>query len=424
MSHPRLIRLFSMALGFALLTMPISALSPGVSAPAPVSQAADRTATYLYASALMDGLSLTQTQKTLLWSRMDAELLLRLKQGNLSPSQLDYLTQPHYRSALSTRYEALAALHPTLSPEQIVTAVNLNQDRDFYTIPQPIDAPHSLTVLVNKHHSLDAAFVPTLEVLGSGYGKGALHPEAARQFRAMADAAHADGIVLRSVSAYRSYATQRYTYNNYLSQYSQATVDTFSARPGHSEHQTGLALDINVARTSAHFENTPAYAWLLEHCAEFGFILRYPPGKEHLTGYRFEPWHYRYVGTEIAAVCMEQGLTYEEYTAQLPAAGATAVPRLYWQGTKLDFLPLMLDGEPYASACGLSQALGISTQRKGIALQILRADSVPLTLSPGLYAMVGGAAQRLHTPVLALEGDLYIHLENLPLLFGPGFTSQ
>ena len=95
-------------------------------------------------------------------------------------------------------------------------------------------------------------------------------------------------------------------------------MDTFSARPGHSEHQTGLALDINVASSSAHFENTPAFAWLKEHCAQYGFILRYDQGKEDITGYRFEPWHYRYVGVETAQAVMEQGLAYEEYLALQP----------------------------------------------------------------------------------------------------------
>ena len=134
----------------------------------------------------------------------------------------------------------------------------------------------------------------------------------------MADAARAEGVSLRSVSAYRSYAGQKVTYNNYLKRYKRSVVDSFSARPGHSEHQTGLALDINAASSRAHFENTPAFAWLKEHCAEYGFILRYDQGKEAVTGYRFEPWHYRYVGVEAAKACMEQGLCYEEYLALLP----------------------------------------------------------------------------------------------------------
>ena len=135
----------------------------------------------------------------------------------------------------------------------------------------------------------------------------------------MADAAWADGISLRSVSAYRSYSQQSSTYNRWLSQDRQSSVDTYSARPGFSEHQTALALDINVASLKVHFENTPAYAWLAEHCAEYGFVLRYPQGKEHITGYQFEPWHYRYVGVEVAQVCMDRGLTLEEYFALRPA---------------------------------------------------------------------------------------------------------
>ena len=91
-------------------------------------------------------------------------------------------------------------------------------------------------------------------------------------------------------------------------------MDTFSARPGYSEHQTGLALDINVARISAHFEDTAEFAWLQEHCAEYGFIKRYPTRKLLLTGWD-EPWHYRYVGKEAATFIMEQGICYEEFYA-------------------------------------------------------------------------------------------------------------
>ena len=129
----------------------------------------------------------------------------------------------------------------------------------------------------------------------------------------------AEGLdVSDSWSGFRSYEYQSELYNGYVASSGQEAADTFSARPGHSEHQTGLALDINVASTRAHFENTPAFAWLKEHCAEYGFILRYDKGKEDVTGYRFEPWHYRYVGAEAAAAIMEQGVSYEEYLALLP----------------------------------------------------------------------------------------------------------
>lgn len=222
---------------------------------------------------------------------------------------------PNCRTERLARYAAWAELHPELDLETVVFQVNLDLDRAFYDTPQGISDPASLSVLVNKHNVLPEDYVPELEVLGADYGSGSLRPEAAQAFRAMADAAREEGVVLRSVSAYRSYSHQASTYHRYLRQYSQKTVDTFSARPGHSEHQTGLALDINAASKRAHFENTPAFAWLVEHCAEYGFVLRYDQGKEAVTGYRFEPWHYRYVGTEAAQACMEQGLSYEEYLA-------------------------------------------------------------------------------------------------------------
>ena len=226
---------------------------------------------------------------------------------------------PFAREAAAGRYEAWSAAHPDWTQAQVVLWVNMELDRPFYTGTDVVEQPDSLTVLVNKYHALPADYVPELEALGYGYGSGSLRPQAAAAFRAMADAAWADGISLRSVSAYRSYSQQSSTYNRWLSQDRQSSVDTYAARPGFSEHQTALALDINVASLKAHFENTPAYAWLAEHCAEYGFVLRYPQGKEHITGYQFEPWHYRYVGQEIAQVCMEHGLTLEEYFALQPA---------------------------------------------------------------------------------------------------------
>ena len=219
---------------------------------------------------------------------------------------------------LEERYQAWAKANPQLSAEQVVLEVNIGLDKEFYEDTDLVSQPDSLTVLVNKYHALPQNYTPQLEALGYPYGTGSLRPEAAAAFRAMADAARKDGISLQSVSAYRSYERQESIYARYLSQDTQASVDSYSARPGYSEHQTALALDINTASLSAHFENTPAYAWLVEHCAEYGFILRYPQGKEDITGYRFEPWHYRYVGVEAAQACMSQGLTFEEYLALQP----------------------------------------------------------------------------------------------------------
>ena len=95
--------------------------------------------------------------------------------------------------------------------------------------------------------------------------------------------------------------------------WSKAKADTYSARAGTSEHQTGLATDVNSVSTS--FENSSAFKWLEKNSYKYGFILRYPKGKEHITGYMYEPWHYRYVGSEVAKVIKEKNITYEEYYA-------------------------------------------------------------------------------------------------------------
>lgn len=147
--------------------------------------------------------------------------------------------------------------------------------------------------------------------LPSDYNPGGLTQECAAQFELLRQGASEDGINIYLSSGFRSYGTQQQLYNSYVSYYGQETADTFSARPGYSEHQTGLAIDCNIVSDS--FIGTPEAIWLAEHCHEYGFIIRYPEGKEDITGYKYEPWHIRYVGTELADYIYESGLTLEEY---------------------------------------------------------------------------------------------------------------
>lgn len=132
-----------------------------------------------------------------------------------------------------------------------------------------------------------------------------------------ADAATA-GLDIYLSSGFRSYEYQNEIYNNYVEVYGQETADTFSARAGHSEHQTGMAIDVNTIDDS--FAGTPEAIWIEEHCYEYGFILRYPKGKDDITGYKYEPWHIRYVGKDVAqtvhdaaVACGDPNLTLEEY---------------------------------------------------------------------------------------------------------------
>ena len=100
-------------------------------------------------------------------------------------------------------------------------------------------------------------------------------------------------------------------YNSYVNRDGKAKADTYSARPGHSEHQTGLAMDINNA--SDAFNNTPEAKWIAANCWKYGFILRYPQGKQNITGYKYESWHVRYLGNDLAKEVYNSGLTLEEF---------------------------------------------------------------------------------------------------------------
>ncbi len=125
------------------------------------------------------------------------------------------------------------------------------------------------------------------------------------------DGAAADGYVIFLLSGFRDYETQEAIYNQYVANDGQANADRYSARPGHSEHQTGLAFDVNSLDES--FGETPEGIWLAKNCYKYGFIIRYPKGKEHITGYMYEPWHIRYLGVDIATKVYNSGLTLEEY---------------------------------------------------------------------------------------------------------------
>ncbi len=147
--------------------------------------------------------------------------------------------------------------------------------------------------------------------LPSSYNPGAILPEALSSFYTMqADAAKA-GLNLWITSGYRSYSYQAQLYNSYAARDGYAKADTYSARPGYSEHQTGLAMDINVA--GDQFGLTPESKWLAANCYKYGFVIRYMNGKQNITGYKYEPWHVRYLGKDLAKEVYDSGLCLEEF---------------------------------------------------------------------------------------------------------------
>ena len=130
-----------------------------------------------------------------------------------------------------------------------------------------------------------------------------------------------DGISLVGVSGYRSYDVQKGLYDTRIEQKGEARTKAYTAEPGASEHQSGLALDIlsdDYQTLDEGFENTDAFRWLTNNCYKYGFILRYIKGKEDITGYNYEPWHFRYIGNEeIAEDIMNRGLAFEEYINEI-----------------------------------------------------------------------------------------------------------
>lgn len=182
-------------------------------------------------------------------------------------------------------------------------------------------------VLIDKEHGLAEDFVPedlvTIKVptVNQMAEVNQMTDVASDHLTQLFDAAKRAGHDLYATSGYRSYQTQEQLYNNYVAQHGQAEADKFSAQPGHSEHQTGLAMDITSATVnhdlSQSFGETEEGQWLAENAHRFGFTMSYPEGKEHITGYMYEPWHFRFVGNELAELLYERNLTYGEYLAEL-----------------------------------------------------------------------------------------------------------
>lgn len=177
--------------------------------------------------------------------------------------------------------------------------------------------PNSIWTLVNKQHPLtELSYTPTDLIISNG---ATIRVIAKVDFDLMLSDTIKQSINLNIVSSYRSYSYQSAIYNNYISIYGQTKADTFSARPGYSEHQTGLAIDFgNPANTNCNlddcFGTTPAGQWLAAHSYKYGFILRYPADKQSITGYKYEPWHFRYVGRELAMEMKKQNIvTLEEF---------------------------------------------------------------------------------------------------------------
>lgn len=254
-------------------------------------------------------------QKLLLWE----VILIALVLGNKELSKESFIKTKYYKDSYKERYKQYKKMKPLLTKKQVVQAVNLQQDKKPYEGTEKSPNIGKKSVLVNKHFYLGQDYIPpTLEKINENYSTRELYlsKEAKNAWEKLAQEMKKKGLSVYAISAYRSYEYQDNLYKKYVKLEGIEKADTYSARPGYSEHQTGLALDIsNGIESYENFHKTNEYEWIKEHAYEYGFIERYPKGKEDITGYQYEPWHYRYVGLKLAYHLYHQKITLEEYYA-------------------------------------------------------------------------------------------------------------
>ncbi len=204
----------------------------------------------------------------------------------------------------------------------IVEKVNAGVDKEYYTETVETDLSKGNLILVNKYYYLPDNYVPenlvsiSLDYAYGEYGSQKMTEEAYDAFLNLWNASHNAGYYLMVNSSYRTHTEQKETYDEYANSSGSKYADTIAARPGHSEHQTGLTIDVFEKGTGQKdFADSDSYKWLKENAHKYGFIERYPSDKVDITGYAYESWHYRYVGIEAATYIYEHHITFDEYYA-------------------------------------------------------------------------------------------------------------
>ena len=270
----------------------------------------------------------------------------------------EYTALAYYKGENASRYINFKMLFPDCSWETVITDVNIGLDNSYYTNAVEIENPGSVDVLVNKYHYLPADFVPDdLEQIDSAYcfTTQTLTHEARVAFESMCAEAWSLGYTLYATSSYRSYSRQQELYSSY------GIPDVTTARPGYSEHQTGLAVDvIHHAGSNSTLAQSAVYQWYCDNAYKYGFIIRYEDKWHFLTGYDGEPWHLRYLGVELATAVKESYLSYDEYYTRYidvdettdgegadDAVGISTVTPVTASGTTYSLSAFSADGTTY-----------------------------------------------------------------------------
>ena len=230
---------------------------------------------------------------------------------------LSLINEKYYKKDNLERYINYYLKNNNLTSKEIVTNVNSNLDTPFYENYELTDTSKDTLMIVNKHYKIEDNYKPdNLVTVDAEHGyPNKIRSDVYEELKKMYEEAKKDNVKIFIASPYRSYSDQNVLYTYYVNTDGKKNADTYSARPGFSEHHTGLAMDLipEYGLDLDTFENSDGFKWMQENAYKFGFILRYPKDKEYITGYIYEPWHYRYVGTSAATTIKNEGLTFEEY---------------------------------------------------------------------------------------------------------------
>lgn len=283
------------------------------------------------AVAAMRELGYTDPQLAVILSAFDPEELNVVSTFRYLPQLPELCAAEDCRLDLVPRYLIYLSRHDVPAAEA-VRAVGRDEDLtaadqiDWDSYDQDaveVADPSAVTVCVDKGHYLPEGWVPDdLTELDSGYCwyHASLRAEAAQAFRQLSDAAEAQGYDrLIAQSAYRTANEQAAFYRRYTERLGEAGARQRVALPGYSEHQTGLCADLGGQTTGVQdLEDYSGFSWLMENAHRYGFVQRFPQGKEAITGFQYESWHFRYVGVTAAAVMHDHGWTLEEYAVVMP----------------------------------------------------------------------------------------------------------
>ena len=250
----------------------------------------------------------------------EREFFLKNKPNKL---YLNILKEKYYKPSNFFQYIEYLEKNSNKELKEIIRIINTHRDKDFYELKIDTDISKDTLMLVNKYYSLNKEYIPEdLVYISQKYAWGEKNSKQIRKvcydaFIEMWKKAKEDGYQLMINSAYRKPQEQEEIYNYYKENRGEKYADKIAARPGSSEHETGLALDIFSIKNSnkSTFEETDEAKWLEDNAYKYGFILRYPKDKKDITGYEYESWHYRYIGIDAATKCHNDDITFDEYYA-------------------------------------------------------------------------------------------------------------